>query len=59
MPLACLLGAVSILGVYSAKPIMLSLSERNFVRLELAVVAFAGVRLLWIGLFENDKTNPE
>lgn len=51
MPLACLLGCVSVAGVFCAKPIMMALPERTFVQLELAVVAFAGVRLLWMGCF--------
>jgi len=49
-PLGVGLGGVAVLGVYCAKPIMLSLSERAFVGLELAVVAFAGIRLLYMGL---------
>lgn len=53
IPLAGLLGMVSVLGVIAAKPIMLSMSEANFVRLELAVVAFSGVRLCWMGWFGN------
>jgi uncharacterized membrane protein YfcA len=51
VPLATLLGAFSVVGVFGAKPIMLSMSEPNFVRLELAVVAFSGLRLCWMGLF--------
>lgn len=50
IPLAAGLGLVSVLGVFCAKPIMMSMSERTFVRLELSVVAFAGVRLMWTGL---------
>lgn len=50
MPLAGFLGMVSVAGVLGAKPIMLSMSERHFVRLELAVVAFSGLRLCWMGL---------
>lgn len=50
IPLACGLGAVSVVGVFCAKPIMLSMDEKTFVKLELAVVAFAGVRLMWLGL---------
>jgi uncharacterized membrane protein YfcA len=50
MPLAAMLGLVSVAGVYCAKPIMLSMSETTFVKLELSVVAFAGLRLLWMGL---------
>ena len=45
IPLAGLLGLISVIGVMGAKPIMLSMSEANFVRLELAVVAFSGIRL--------------
>jgi hypothetical protein len=33
-----------------AKPIMLSMNERTFVILELGVVAFAGVRLCYLGM---------
>jgi uncharacterized membrane protein YfcA len=51
MPLAGLLGLVSVVGVVGAKPIMLSMSEANFVKLELAVVAFSGLRLIWMGWF--------
>lgn len=51
LPLAAMLGVVSVVGVFCAKPIMLSMKEQTFVRLELAVVAFAGVRLCWMGLF--------
>jgi len=51
IPLAAGLGLVSVLGVFCAKPIMLSMSERTFVRLELLVVAFAGFRLLWMGIY--------
>ena len=50
IPLACGLGAVSVVGVFCAKPIMLSIKEETFVRLELLVVAFAGLRLMWLGL---------
>jgi len=50
IPLAAGLGLVSILGVFCAKPIMLSMSEKTFVRLELMVVAFSGFRLMYMGL---------
>ena len=50
MPLAFGLGAVSVLGVFLAKPIMLSINERLFVKLELSVVAFAGLRLCYMGI---------
>lgn len=50
LPLAGFLGVVSVIGVIGAKPIMLSMSETSFVRLELAVVAFSGIRLCWMGL---------
>lgn len=50
LPLAGFLGVVSVIGVMGAKPIMLSMSEANFVRLELSVVAFSGLRLCWMGL---------
>ena len=50
IPLAFGLGLVSVIGVFCAKPIMLSMKEETFVKLELAVVAFAGVRLMWLGL---------
>ena len=51
LPLAGFLGLVSVLGVICAKPIMLSMSESRFVTLELAVVAFSGLRLCWMGLY--------
>ena len=44
------LGLVSVVGVFCAKPIMMAMDERMFVRLELAVVAFAGLRLCYMGL---------
>ena len=44
------LGLVSVVGVFCAKPIMMAMDERTFVRLELAVVAFAGLRLCYMGL---------
>jgi hypothetical protein len=51
LPLAAFLGSISVLGVLAAKPILTNwLSPTTFVRLELAVVAFAGVRLIWQGL---------
>ena len=50
IPLAAFLGSVSVIGVMGAKPIMLSMSESKFVKLELAVVAFSGLRLCWMGL---------
>jgi uncharacterized membrane protein YfcA len=50
IPLALGLGVVSILGVFLAKPIMLSINERLFVKLELSVVAFAGLRLCYMGI---------
>jgi len=50
IPLALGLGTLSVVGVFCAKPIMLSIPERIFVRLELLVVAFAGVRLVYKGL---------
>lgn len=51
LPLAGVLGIVSVAGVFGAKPIMLSMKEENFVKLELAVVAFSGLRLCYMGLF--------
>ena len=53
LPLAGFLGMVSVLGVIVAKPIMLSMSKDKFVKLELAVVAFSGARLCWMGLQGN------
>jgi uncharacterized membrane protein YfcA len=50
IPLALGLGVVSVLGVFLAKPIMLSINERLFVKLELSVVAFAGLRLCYMGV---------
>lgn len=49
IPLAFGLGLISVLGVFCAKPIMLSMKEETFVKLELIVVAFAGLRLMWLG----------
>ena len=51
IPLAGFLGAVSVVGVVCAKPIMLSMSKASFVKLELAVVAFSGLRLCWMGYY--------
>jgi len=51
IPLAGFLGMVSVVGVMGAKPIMLSMSQENFVRLELAVIAFSGLRLCWMGMY--------
>jgi uncharacterized membrane protein YfcA len=51
LPLAGFLGIFSVMGVFGAKPIMLSMKEENFVRLELAVVLFSGLRLVYMGLF--------
>ncbi|KAG7349620.1 sulfite exporter TauE/SafE [Nitzschia inconspicua] len=51
LPLAGFLGIFSVLGVFGAKPIMLSMKEENFVKLELAVVAFSGLRLCYMGLY--------
>ena len=53
LPLAGFLGIVSVIGVFGAKPIMLSMKEENFVKLELAVVAFSGLRLCYMGLFPS------
>jgi uncharacterized membrane protein YfcA len=49
-PLACFLSLVAAVGVGMAKPIMLNMNERTFVILELGVVAFAGLRLCYLGL---------
>mmetsp|Transcript_4268 Transcript_4268/g.11639 ORF Transcript_4268/g.11639 Transcript_4268/m.11639 type:complete len:305 (+) Transcript_4268:50-964(+) len=46
VPLAACLGMVAVLGVYFAKPIMLSMSEGMFVKLELLVVVLCGIKLL-------------
>ncbi|KAL3933612.1 MAG: hypothetical protein SGARI_003667, partial [Bacillariaceae sp.] len=51
LPLAGFLGLFSVTGVFGAKPIMLSMKEEHFVYLELAVVAFSGLRLCYMGLF--------
>lgn len=50
IPLAFGLGLISVIGVFCAKPIMLSMKESTFVMLELLVVAFAGIRLMWLGI---------
>ena len=50
IPLATGLGIVAVVGVFLAKPIMLGMNEKTFVKLELAVVAFAGLRLCYMGL---------
>ena len=50
IPLAVGLGLVSIIGVVCAKPIMLSMSEHTFVRLELTVIFIAGVKLFVQGV---------
>ncbi|CAJ1919686.1 unnamed protein product [Cylindrotheca closterium] len=46
MPLAFGLGLVAIIGVYCAKPIMLSMSPDTFTKLELLVVVLCGFKLL-------------
>ena len=53
MPLALGLGVVSVIGVFLAKPIMLSINERLFIKLELSVVAFAGLRLCYMGIMSS------
>lgn len=50
VPLATGLGVVAVVGVFLAKPIMMGMNEKTFVRLELGVVAFAGLRLCYMGL---------
>ncbi|KAL3804154.1 hypothetical protein HJC23_013673 [Cyclotella cryptica] len=50
LPLVAGLGLVSVFGVLLAKPIMLGMNEKTFVRLELGVVAFAGLRLCYLGI---------
>ena len=50
IPLATGLGIVAVVGVFLAKPIMLGMNEKTFVKLELGVVAFAGLRLCYMGL---------
>ena len=37
-------------AVFLAKPIVLSMSEKTFVRLELSAVAFAGGRVMYMGM---------
>ena len=49
LPLAVVLGGVSVLGVVCAKPLLLRMNTSYFVTLELAVVAFSGVRLCYMG----------
>ena len=51
MPLVGLLGAISVFGVIGAKPILLRIDADKFVKLELAVVAFSGLQLCWMGFF--------
>jgi uncharacterized membrane protein YfcA len=46
IPLATCLGMVAVVGVYCAKPIMLSMSEETFVQLEMLVVVLCGFKLL-------------
>lgn len=46
IPLAFGLGLVAIVGVYCAKPIMLSMSQDTFTKLELLVVVLCGFKLL-------------
>ena len=53
IPLASGLGLVAVVGVFLAKPIMLGMNTRTFVKLELGVVAFAGLRLCYMGLKED------
>jgi len=50
LPLAAGLGVVALLGVFLAKPIMLGMNKNTFMKLELGVVAFAGMRLCYMGL---------
>ena len=50
LPLALGLGAVSVVGVFFARGVLLGMEERLFVRLELGVVAFAGGQLIYVGL---------
>lgn len=50
LPLIGVLGLISVLGVFLAKPIMLGMNEKTFVKLELGVVAFAGLRLCYMGM---------
>ena len=53
MPLASCLGLIAAIGVGMAKPIVMGMNERTFVVLELVVVAFAGLRLCYLGLVEG------
>eukprot|EP00980_Cylindrotheca_fusiformis_P024168 scaffold11589_cov117-Cylindrotheca_fusiformis.AAC.2 len=46
MPLAICLGIVAMTGVYGAKPILQSMSQQTFVKLELFVVLLCGLKLL-------------
>jgi uncharacterized membrane protein YfcA len=46
IPSATGLGIVAVVGVYCAKPIMKSMSEETFVKLELLVVMLCGFKLL-------------
>ena len=50
IPLAALLSLVSVIGVFCAKPVVLSMSEKIFVRLELTMIFIAGLKLLYQGL---------
>ena len=50
IPLATLLSLISISGVLCAKPVMLAMSEKLFVRLELTMIFIAGFKLLYQGL---------
>ena len=50
LPLAMGLGLVAVVGVFLGKPIMMRMDEKTFVKLELGVVAFAGLRLCYMGL---------
>lgn len=59
MPLAAVLGLVSVVGVVCAKPILLAIPERSFVRLELSVVAVAGARLCWTGWTQWTTTQSQ
>ena len=53
IPLASGLGLVAVVGVFLAKSIMVDVDTRTFVKLELGVVAFAGLRLCYMGLKED------
>mmetsp|Transcript_54479 Transcript_54479/g.81109 ORF Transcript_54479/g.81109 Transcript_54479/m.81109 type:complete len:333 (+) Transcript_54479:138-1136(+) len=50
MPLVVGLGVVAVMGVFLAKPIMLGMAEKTFVKLEMGVVLFAGLRLCYMGM---------